>query len=92
MKALLSVLLLAASLIAGAAELEKVVLDKPPAKPACAQIDPANKEKLAQSGCCAWHDGVCGCSGGAVRCCDGGLSPSCHCLKEDEPHPERPRG
>ncbi len=34
---------------------------------------------LAQSGCCSWHDGVCGCSGGRKLCCDGTLSPSCTC-------------
>ena len=34
----------------------------------------------AKSGCCSWHDGVCGCSsGGRVVCCDGTLSPSCTC-------------
>ncbi len=34
---------------------------------------------LAKSGCCSWHDGVCGCSGGRQLCCDGTLSPSCTC-------------
>ena len=34
----------------------------------------------ARSGCCSWHDGVCGCSGGRASCCDGTLSPSCGCL------------
>jgi len=33
----------------------------------------------AKSGCCSWHDGVCGCSGGRQLCCDGTLSPSCTC-------------
>ena len=36
-------------------------------------------EQLAQRGCCSWHDGVCGCSGGVVQCCDGSGSPSCRC-------------
>lgn len=30
-------------------------------------------------GCCSWHDGVCGCSGGRVQCCDGTTSPTCTC-------------
>ena len=30
-------------------------------------------------GCCSWHGGVCGCSGGRALCCDGTLSPSCGC-------------
>ena len=34
-----------------------------------------------RSGCCSWHDGVCGCDErtGRVICCDGTLSPSCTC-------------
>lgn len=32
-----------------------------------------------QSGCCSWHNGVCGCSGGRAVCCDGSYSPSCGC-------------
>ncbi len=43
----------------------------------------ASDEFLAQRGCCSWHKGVCGCSGGRVTCCDGSLSPSCTCHKED---------
>ena len=34
---------------------------------------------LPNSGCCSWHRGVCGCSGGRVQCCDYTLSPSCRC-------------
>lgn len=30
-------------------------------------------------GCCSWHGGVCGCSNGRAKCCDGTLSPSCGC-------------
>lgn len=30
-------------------------------------------------GCCSHHGGVCGCSSGRARCCDGSLSPSCGC-------------
>lgn len=32
-----------------------------------------------RQGCCSWHGGVCGCSGGRAQCCDGSLSPSCGC-------------
>lgn len=35
--------------------------------------------KLARRGCCSWHKGVCGCSGGRAVCCDGTLSPTCGC-------------
>jgi hypothetical protein len=36
---------------------------------------------LARSGCCSWHDGVCGCdtSVGRQVCCDGTYSPTCTC-------------
>ena len=44
----------------------------------------ADAQQLAQSGCCSWHKGVCGCSGGRTACCDGTLSPSCTC-RGDEP-------
>jgi len=36
-----------------------------------------------QRGCCSWHGGVCGCSGGRKECCDGTLSPSCTCHHDD---------
>ena len=36
-------------------------------------------EPVEHSGCCSHHDGVCGCSGGHAKCCDGALSPSCGC-------------
>lgn len=39
----------------------------------------ATAEELQRSGCCSWHDGVCGCSNGRAVCCDGSLSPSCGC-------------
>lgn len=38
-----------------------------------------SNQQYAQSGCCSWHKGVCGCSGGRAVCCDGTLSPSCGC-------------
>ena len=35
---------------------------------------------FATSGCCSWHDGVCGCgSNGRQICCDGQYSPTCTC-------------
>jgi hypothetical protein len=46
----------------------------------CQQI----KDGVAQSGCCSWHGGVCGCSLGRAQCCDGSLSPSCGCLKDED--------
>jgi len=36
-------------------------------------------QQLAQSGCCSWHNGVCGCANGRVVCCDNTYSPSCKC-------------
>jgi len=41
---------------------------------------------LAQSGCCSFHSGVCGCSGGRTLCCDGTLSPTCTCTPTPPPH------
>jgi len=28
----------------------------------------ATSAELARSGCCSWHGGVCGCSGGRAQC------------------------
>lgn len=39
----------------------------------------ASREEAMQSGCCSWHGGVCGCSNGRKKCCDGTKSPSCTC-------------
>jgi hypothetical protein len=39
----------------------------------------ASAEEALQSGCCSWHNGVCGCSNGRKTCCDGTVSPSCKC-------------
>lgn len=33
---------------------------------------------IAQSGCCSFAGGICGCQSGVVRCCNGQLS-SCRC-------------
>lgn len=43
----------------------------------------SDKILLARSGCCSWHGGVCGCSGGRVVCCDGTYSPSCGCHHDE---------
>lgn len=34
-------------------------------------------------GCCSRHGGVCGCSGGHSKCCDGTLSPTCQCFMDE---------
>jgi hypothetical protein len=36
-------------------------------------------QELFQQGCCSYHNGVCGCEFGRVKCCDGSYSPSCRC-------------
>lgn len=38
---------------------------------------------IAGRGCCSRHGGVCGCSGGRSKCCDGTLSPSCQCFRDE---------
>ena len=40
---------------------------------------PNLEQKIARSGCCSWHGGVCDCIGGRVVCCDGTFSPTCTC-------------
>lgn len=42
-------------------------------------ITPEKGLEIAGRGCCSWHQGVCGCSGGRALCCDGSASPSCGC-------------
>lgn len=37
------------------------------------------EQKIARSGCCSWHGGVCDCVWGRVVCCDGTFSPTCTC-------------
>ena len=36
-----------------------------------------------RSGCCSRHGGVCGCSDGRTKCCDGTLSPTCQCFMDE---------
>lgn len=52
---------------------------------ACMQlIEPSGEgEALARRVCCSHHKGVCGCDGGRAVCCDGNLSPSCGCNREE---------
>lgn len=38
---------------------------------------------IAGRGCCSSHGGVCGCANGRSKCCDGTLSPSCQCFRDD---------
>jgi hypothetical protein len=35
--------------------------------------------RRGNQGCCSHHQGVCGCSGGSIVCCDNTFSPSCGC-------------
>lgn len=44
-----------------------------------AQAASAPGMAIAQSGCCMFGGGVCGCDQGHVRCCDGRLSSNCRC-------------
>jgi hypothetical protein len=41
--------------------------------------------EVQKRGCCSWHGGVAGCSGGRVVCSDGSLSPSCTCNSTIDP-------
>ena len=40
---------------------------------------------VKRSGCCSWHGGVAGCSGGRQVCNDGTYSPSCTCVIDVNP-------
>ena len=76
----LSISLGRAELVSG----EQVAVDEPAAQTdtspsqECDEAAPADN-LLAKAGCCSWHGGVCGCSGGRALCCDGALSPTCGC-------------
>ncbi len=45
-------------------------------------VTPSMGQKIARSGCCSWHGGVCDCIGGRIVCCDGTFSPTCTCNRE----------
>lgn len=49
----------------------------------CKQTIASNVDEIERSGCCSWHGGVCDCSGGRVKCCDGTFSPTCTCKGGD---------
>jgi hypothetical protein len=58
--------------------------NQPVPSPSCKQSEfNSNSKDMAQSGCCSYHGGVCGCSGGRAVCCDGAFSPSCGCHADD---------
>lgn len=46
-------------------------------------VTDSNNQCIAGRGCCSRHGGVCGCQNGRSKCCDGTLSPSCHCFRDD---------
>lgn len=98
MKKLLALLLLAvfflpSSAVAGDFLTESAVTISPPT---LCEVEGAaeqgDTQELAQQGCCSWHDGVCGCSNGRVKCCDGTLSPSCTCHQPTPPSSETEKG
>ena len=45
----------------------------------CRTKMPVDEMLSTRRGCCSHHRGVCGCSLGVVRCCDGWLNSSCAC-------------
>lgn len=48
------------------------------------RVTPNMDQKMARSGCCSWHGGVCDCIGGRAVCCDGTFSPSCTCHHDSD--------
>lgn len=64
--------------------------DEQAAPPASTPAPSCEAPEIAQQGCCSWHQGVCGCSGTRVLCCDGTLSPSCKCHSDDRPPEDEP--
>jgi hypothetical protein len=64
---------------------EGKILTKPVAQVCTQQEGSEESMLLAGRGCCSWHKGQCGCEGGRVVCCDGSLSPSCRCEKDEGP-------
>ena len=78
-------LILACLLVYGTAHASDLKTLIPPNKnvPQCVALKDQDKNAIERSGCCSHHGGVCGCSGTRQRCCDGALSPSCLCNKEE---------
>ncbi len=65
--------------ISYAENLKVVELSMPKADLNLKIVTPDLEQKIARSGCCSWHGGVCDCVGGRIVCCDGTFSPSCTC-------------
>ncbi|ACH39023.1 hypothetical protein Gbem_2010 [Citrifermentans bemidjiense Bem] len=68
-----------------APQISAVITAVTPDKTEICNATSAEKDEIGRRGCCSWHGGVCGCSGGSVVCCDGSYSPSCTCHHDDQP-------
>lgn len=87
-KAFLVIVLVLASCSSALAESKRQEsIQISPIAPVCYQSpqDDNAPSLLAGRGCCSHHKGQCGCEGGRVVCCDGTLSPSCRCEKDEGP-------
>lgn len=73
--------------VAGCSTTKQATLSGTMEHTACADtgLTLLQKDELGQRGCCSWHGGVCGCSGGSVVCCDNTYSPTCSCKTDDKP-------
>jgi len=58
---------------------------------ALAALGPARALAQAQSGCCHFAGGVCGCRGGRAQCCKGNAVSSCPCGSTAKPEAPRTR-
>ena len=77
MKKLLTSLLLLSTLVFGSSIDATQSTIQPTEKELCKTTD--KSLTVERSGCCSWHGGVAGCSGGRQVCNDGTYSPSCTC-------------
>jgi Phr family secreted Rap phosphatase inhibitor len=77
MKKILLSLALLSTLVFGNSTANTQQQTQPTPKEHC-QVDKKTLD-VERSGCCSWHGGVVGCSGGRQVCADGSLSPSCTC-------------
>lgn len=86
MKSLIAALALIICLGSTAHAEESKLQAKPPKVdyqcPVSSDANNGTPKLLAGRGCCSHHKGQCGCEGGRVVCCDGTLSPSCRCQKD----------
>ena len=78
----MKILIILLSLVAFNVHAEQEII--PPSAEQCEALKEQGLSgvQLAKSGCCSWHQGVCGCQNGRVVCCDQSFSPSCTCNKE----------